>query len=302
MTQRNLELTNTELPSACTSSAFARSGLARLSDLWTAEWTATLAGLNAISGEFEALAERFLDPDYPAPRDPLHTWSRIWEYPYVFANIVESGVTSTRPGGRPALVLDLGSAVTFMPFALARRGLDVFCADSDPLMGRRLATAISQVPHAPGSVSFTNTDGMRLRFADESIDAIYCISVLEHVPQPAPLIHELFRVLRPGGSLILTIDLDLRGDHELTPAHYYPLKQLLTDLFAYLHTDRTIHPRDILTSLDGPFGYRRRSFMPRLAQKVRNVISRRPLSPEPPYYCAVEGLSLRKPAHPGSLP
>jgi ubiquinone/menaquinone biosynthesis C-methylase UbiE len=39
---------------------------------------------------------------------------------------------------------------------------------------------------------------------DASFDAVMCTEVFEHIPDPVPAIAELHRVLRPGGTLILT--------------------------------------------------------------------------------------------------
>lgn len=39
----------------------------------------------------------------------------------------------------------------------------------------------------------------RLPFADNSIDAIVCIAVLEHVEEPQKAVREMYRVLKPGG-------------------------------------------------------------------------------------------------------
>ncbi len=38
-----------------------------------------------------------------------------------------------------------------------------------------------------------------LPLADNSVDAIICISVLEHVEEPQKAVRELYRVLKPGG-------------------------------------------------------------------------------------------------------
>ncbi len=40
--------------------------------------------------------------------------------------------------------------------------------------------------------------------ADGSFDAVLCTEVLEHVPDPVSALHELARLVRPGGWLILT--------------------------------------------------------------------------------------------------
>lgn len=39
---------------------------------------------------------------------------------------------------------------------------------------------------------------------DESFDAILCSEVLEHIPEPTKALDEFSRLLRPGGTLILT--------------------------------------------------------------------------------------------------
>ena len=46
-------------------------------------------------------------------------------------------------------------------------------------------------------------DALALPFPDGSFDAAVCVRVLHHFGDPAPLIAELGRVLRPGGVLVL---------------------------------------------------------------------------------------------------
>lgn len=43
-----------------------------------------------------------------------------------------------------------------------------------------------------------------LSFSDASFDAVLFFETLEHFPEPARLVSELYRVLRPGGKMILT--------------------------------------------------------------------------------------------------
>jgi 2-polyprenyl-3-methyl-5-hydroxy-6-metoxy-1,4-benzoquinol methylase len=43
-----------------------------------------------------------------------------------------------------------------------------------------------------------------LAFADGAFDLVFCSEVIEHLRFPETLVHEVFRVLRPGGRLVLS--------------------------------------------------------------------------------------------------
>lgn len=74
-------------------------------------------------------------------------------------------------------------------------------------------------------------DAQAMPFKDESYDTILCTEVLEHIPNPQKAIDEMYRVLRPGGTLILTTRFlfpvhDAPGDYwRFTP---YGLRSLFT--------------------------------------------------------------------------
>ncbi len=44
-----------------------------------------------------------------------------------------------------------------------------------------------------------------LPLADGSFDSIFCSQVLEHVPEPRQVLQEFARILKPGGSLLLSV-------------------------------------------------------------------------------------------------
>ncbi len=64
-------------------------------------------------------------------------------------------------------------------------------------------------------------DGNRLPFASSSIDSVLLSEVIEHVPEPALMLDEVQRVLRPGGRALLTVPF------------MAPLHQLPYDYFRY---------------------------------------------------------------------
>jgi SAM-dependent methyltransferase len=47
-------------------------------------------------------------------------------------------------------------------------------------------------------------DTQALGIADATFDVVLCTEVLEHLPQPQQAVDEMFRVLKPGGQLLLT--------------------------------------------------------------------------------------------------
>jgi ubiquinone/menaquinone biosynthesis C-methylase UbiE len=63
------------------------------------------------------------------------------------------------------------------------------------------------------------SDILSIPVPDASFDVILCTEVLEHVVEPIRAIHELARILRPGGWLILTAPLG-SGLHQ-EPHHFY---------------------------------------------------------------------------------
>ncbi len=69
-----------------------------------------------------------------------------------------------------------------------------------------------------GAVDYV-CDATSIPVADASFDAVLCTEMLEHVPEPALVVRELARILRPGGTLILTAPLT-SGLHQ-EPDHFY---------------------------------------------------------------------------------
>jgi SAM-dependent methyltransferase len=231
---------------------FRRCGIAALSDLRSAEWTATFARLEKIQSEFLTKETEFRSMDYKWPRDALHNWSRLWEYCYAYDFLCS---LKAELGPTP-LVADVGSGVTFFLTAVARLGYAVVCSDIDQLCARDLQRVAGVIHHEPGTLSFRLTDGIRLPFNDEEVDAVYCISVLEHIASFEDTIFEMARILKRGGLLILTIDLDLNGKHDIGIGRYLDLRRTLRRYFEPAAPEITVHPVDQLTTANSPYPLR----------------------------------------------
>ena len=49
------------------------------------------------------------------------------------------------------------------------------------------------------------SDAVRLPFSESSFDAAFILDVLEHIDEDETVLREIRRVLRPGGSLLITV-------------------------------------------------------------------------------------------------
>ena len=61
-----------------------------------------------------------------------------------------------------------------------------------------------------GDVLWAVGEAAPLPFRDASFDALFAGELVEHLPDPRPGVAEFYRVLRPGGTLILTTPNRLR--------------------------------------------------------------------------------------------
>jgi SAM-dependent methyltransferase len=115
------------------------------------------------------------------------------------------------------------AALLLNPFFFARRGLRAGLGEFLPgLTGEVLDVGCGRQPYrhlVPASryvgvdmdtpvtralgVADIFYDGRKIPVADAAFDAVLCSQVLEHVFAPEEFLHEIIRVLRPGGTLLL---------------------------------------------------------------------------------------------------
>lgn len=156
---------------------------------------ATLAELESKS--FRSLMERI---NNIARRDSLEeyaTYSRIWEYPWVWLQLEPMK-------GRSLRLLDIGSEKSPFPWFLATQGFDVIISDITANYWRVWQGASRQLKVA---VSKRILDAQNLDLPTASVDVYLSVSVIEHIPDKAKVTTEAARVLRPGGLLVMTFDI-----------------------------------------------------------------------------------------------
>lgn len=231
--------------------SFNRSGLATLSDLQTSMWKNLFNFLEKEQKKFFHKEKHFRSSKYIWPRNPLHTWSRIWEYPYVYYHLEK--IRQENFEKRLLTVTDFGSGVTFFPFTVARLGYNVTCIDIDPICAHDIPRATNVVDSMPGKVGVKLSNNNFIPLPDNSQDVVYCISVLEHIPNFEQTISEIARILKSDGKFILTVDLDLRGNSELCVDGFKRLQNELVSRFELIFPEMIVHPSDVLTTVNSPF-------------------------------------------------
>ena len=163
--------------------------------------------------------------------DPFKLWSRRWEYPFTAGRMID--FCQNRPGDAPIKILDAGSGVTFFPYYVCARipRAQFICVDYDASY-HDIFRDVNAIESQPPRVTFTQAMLQKLPLEDHSLDAVCCISVLEHTDNYGEIIDEFSRVLKPGGAFVLTFDLSLDGRFTLPKNTAAELLEKLKTKFA----------------------------------------------------------------------
>jgi SAM-dependent methyltransferase len=149
----------------------------------------------------EYFVERFLsDPNATLPR--------------ILVRAAECELMSKETFARP--LLDIGSGDGSFARALFDEPVDVGIDNSRPQMIRSMPENIYR--------HLVQSHGDRLPFKDGVFGTAFSNSTLEHTPDPAAILADMCRVLRPGGVAIITV-----------PSEYFPQFLLGTTLLMGLH-------------------------------------------------------------------
>jgi SAM-dependent methyltransferase len=100
-------------------------------------------------------------------------------------------------GGQPGRVLDVGCGRGLLLEQLRRRGWEV--------QGTELSAQSAAYPRDVLGIPVHIGDLADLHFPSDHFDAVVMWHVLEHVPDPAVVLAEVTRILRPGGVFLVAV-------------------------------------------------------------------------------------------------
>ena len=112
--------------------------------------------------------------------------------------------------GPSTTVIDVGCGAGRHAFEAYRRGADVVAYDRAESELRSVDATLhamaeaGEVP-AAASAKVVLGDALSLPYADETFDCVIASEILEHIPHDDAAIAELIRVLKVGGTLVVTV-------------------------------------------------------------------------------------------------
>ncbi len=178
--------------------------------------------------KFEALAHRFWDPQ--GEFRPLHHLNPV-RVEYIASRVSLSG----------ARVLDVGCGGGLLAEALARRGAQVQGIDLSPAM---ITTAQLHAAESGLDIDYSLQDAQALaQLQPHHFDAVCCMEMLEHLPDPQAFLGTLARLVKPGGGVFVsTLNRNLKSFMLAIVGAEYVLRLLPRGTHEY---ERFIRPAEL---------------------------------------------------------
>jgi excisionase family DNA binding protein len=99
-------------------------------------------------------------------------------------------------------VADIGAGTGYLAKSLALKAKKVWAVDASPAM---LAVARKEFAAAGiTNTEFCEGDALDLPLPDQSQNMVFANLLLHHISEPAVAVNEMYRILKPGGEIVIT--------------------------------------------------------------------------------------------------
>lgn len=126
--------------------------------------------------------------------------------------------------GKTMTVLDFGAGTCWLSRILAQLNCQPICCDASAAaleIGKRLFDEHPPIGLTVFQPRFLPFDGHHIDLPDASVDRIVCFDAFHHIPNPAEIISEFGRVLRPGGMAGFS---EPGREHSKSPQSQYEMR------------------------------------------------------------------------------
>ncbi|MBA3872783.1 MAG: methyltransferase domain-containing protein [Anaerolineae bacterium] len=148
--------------------------------------------------------------------DNIKHYHREYEEMYIAKPVMDAIAPQTNP-----LVLDVATGTGRVPLALARyEGFEGHIIGAD--LSRKMLHQAAENIYPYECATFIWCPAETLPFPDNTFDVITCLEALEFMTNPAAVVTEMVRVLRPGGLLLTS----QRVNTKLMPGKTWTSSQL----------------------------------------------------------------------------
>ena len=151
-----------------------------------ASWPTSVAPLNG--------DQQYLDPDYMENHGATDQRFNRWNTKHHFIRKLNLLEQHTKVGR----LLDVGCGNGVFLSAAVKRGWQAVGIDINP-------ASVSYIQQRFPGIEIRNTSFIDAGFDDESFDVVTFIHILEHFEDPKPVLAEAYRILKPGGFVLIAV-------------------------------------------------------------------------------------------------
>jgi len=146
-----------------------------------------------VQQHFDSKANRYYEHYYRSGRLNCYVHNQQMRRQY-FRNVILANGT---PGG--GMALDVGSGPGSIALDLLERGWETFCVDVSFKM------LLHNRKNTRSATKLTQCSADALSYKDDTFDIVTAAGVLEYVRDDSKALREIVRVLKPGGTLIISV-------------------------------------------------------------------------------------------------